>query len=57
MEESEEENSTIKPSETIPPSNSENSDEERKGSTKIVESLQNSKSFAKPLEEEILIER
>ena len=57
LEESEEGDSTITPSEIIPPSNSENSDEERKGSTKIVESLQNSKSFAKSLEEEILIER
>ena len=57
LEESEEEDTTIKQSEIIPPSNSEKSDEERKGSTKIVESLQNSKSFAKSIEEEILIER
>ena len=57
LEESEEEDFTTKPSETISPSNSENSDDERKGSTKTVESLQNSRSFAKSLEEEILIER
>ena len=54
LEETEEEDFT---SEIISPSNSENSDDERKGSTKTVESLQNSRSFAKSLEEEILIER
>ena len=57
LEESEEEDFTTKPSETISPSNSENSDDERKVSTKTVESLQNSKSFTESLEEEILIQR
>ena len=57
LEESEEEDFTTKLSETISPPNSKNSDDERKGSTKTVESLQSSKSFTKSLEEEILIER
>ena len=57
LEEFEEEDFTTKLSETISPPNSKNSDDQRKGSTKTVESLQNSKSFTKSLEEEILIER